>query len=122
MQTAPGSGRHQRHRVDTIEGVLIAHVRLRRRRLACPECGFTTRARYDTRVVDSRWRGLDLGRHKVDVRASLRRLRCPTHGVRTEGVPFAGQGPDSPPTSRTWSPTCATKIDKSTITRLQRID
>lgn len=36
-------------------------VRLRRRRLACPRCSFTTRHRYDTREVDSSWRHLDMG-------------------------------------------------------------
>lgn len=49
--------------------VVIAEVRLRRRRLACPRCGFTTRARYDTRDVDSHRRGLDLGRRRVMIRA-----------------------------------------------------
>jgi hypothetical protein len=73
-------------------GVLVADVALRRRLLACPRCEFTTRARYDIRPVKSLWRGLDLGRRKVSVRAVLRRLQCPTHGVVTEGVPFARAG------------------------------
>lgn len=46
-----------------LEGeVVVCEVRLRRRRLACPRCAFTTRARYNTRTVDSQSRGLDLGR------------------------------------------------------------
>lgn len=108
--------------VDDLKDVLIAQVRLRRRRLVCPECGFTTRARYDTRVVESRWRGLDLGRHKVDVRARLRRLACPTHGVRTEGVPFARAGSRFTADFEDLVAYLATKTDKTTITRLQRID
>src|SRR6266498_3702630 len=64
-------------------------VALRRRRLVCADCSYSTRARYDTRRVDSSWRHLDLGRLRLVVRAKLRRIDCPTHGVRTEGVPFA---------------------------------
>jgi transposase len=60
-------------KVDFAGGVLVADVALRRRLLACPRCEFTTRARYDTRPVKSLWRGLDLGRRKVSVRAGLRR-------------------------------------------------
>lgn len=106
-----------------LEGeVVVCEVRLRRRRLRCPRCAFTTKARYDTRTVDSQWRGLDLGRRRISVRARLRRLRCPEHGVLTEGVPFAR------PTSRFTADFedlvayLATKTDKTTITRLQRID
>ena len=69
--------------------VVTVEVALRRRRLACPLCSFTTGSRYDTRAVDSTWRHLDLGRWRLGVRARLRRLRCPSHGVRVEAVPFA---------------------------------
>ena len=41
---------------------VVVTVRLRSRMLACPLCGFTTRARYDLRKVASSWRHLDLGR------------------------------------------------------------
>ena len=64
-------------------------VALRRRRLVCPLCSFSTAARYDTRPVTSSWRHLDFGRWQVLVRARLRRLSCPEHGVRVEAVPFA---------------------------------
>lgn len=40
----------------------------------------------------SRWRHLDLGTWRLEIRAELRRLRCPTHGVRVEGIPFARHG------------------------------
>jgi hypothetical protein len=78
--------------VEVVAGELACEVVLRRRRLGCPWCEFTTCARYDTRTVASRWRGLDLGRRKVIMRARLRRLTCPTHGVVTESVPFARPG------------------------------
>lgn len=61
---------------------LVVDVALRRRRLQCPECTFSTAACYDTRPVFSRWRHTDMGRWKVLVRAGLRRLACPAHGVR----------------------------------------
>ena len=68
---------------------MLVDVRLRARRLACPSCEFTTRARYDTRRESSCWRHLDFGSYLVIVRADLRRLACPTHGVHVEAVPFA---------------------------------
>jgi hypothetical protein len=71
---------------------VVVTVRLRSRRLACPLCGFTTRARYDLRTVASTWRHLDLGRWRLQIRADLARVACPTHGVLTQGVPFARAG------------------------------
>ena len=64
---------------------LVVDVGLRRRRLHCPQCEFTTAARYDTRPVFSTWRHTDMGRWKVTVRAGLRRLACPAHGARGGG-------------------------------------
>ena len=52
-------------------------VTLRRRRLACPECAYTTRARYDARPVLSAWRHLDLGAWRLQVQAQLWRLAFP---------------------------------------------
>jgi len=77
--------------VDFQPAKVVVTVKLRCTRLACPECGFTTRARYDTRVA-STWRHLDLGRWRLEVQANLRRIDCPTHGARTEAVPFARAG------------------------------
>ena len=68
---------------------LVVDVRLRATRLACPLCGYTTGATYDSRVVPSWWRSMDYGPHEVIVRTLLRRLECPEHGVRVQGVPFA---------------------------------
>src|SRR5664280_2979540 len=64
---------------------VVVTVRLRSRRLACPLCGFTTRARYDLRPVASSWGPPDLGRWRLQIRADLARLACPTHGVLTQG-------------------------------------
>lgn len=101
---------------------VIVQVALRARRLRCPQCEFTTRARYDSRPVSSRWRGLDLGRWQVTVRANLRRLACPAHGVCTEAVPFARHRSGFTRDFEDLVAFLATKTDKSTITRLVRID
>lgn len=39
--------------VEFLPGWVVVTVRLRRRRLECPLCGWSTRARYDTRPVSS---------------------------------------------------------------------
>ena len=96
-------------------------VALRRRRLVCADCSYSTPARYDTRTVDARWRHLDLGRLRLVVKARLRRLACPQHGVRTEQVPFAR--PESGFTRDVedlvaW---LATRMDRSAVRRLVRV-
>jgi transposase len=96
-------------------------VALRRRRLACADCSYASSARYDLRTVDSSWRHLDLGRWRLVIRARLRRIDCPTHGVRTERVPFAR--PESGFTRDfedlvAW---LATRMDKTAVRRLVRI-
>jgi transposase len=102
---------------------VVVTVALRRRRLVCPECSYSTRARYDRRTVESQWRHLDLGAWRLEVRSLLRRLECPTHGVRTEDVPFARPVDESGFTRDfehlvAW---LATRMDKSAIERLCRI-
>ena len=76
-------------KADTV----LVEVAPRRRRLVCPECGYSTRARKDTRPENSVWRHLDLGAWRLELHCRRRRLVCPVHGARTEGVPFAR--PDS---------------------------
>jgi transposase len=106
------------------EDRVIVDVALTRQRLACPEagCGFTTRARYDTRPVSSCWRHLDLGRWGLVVRADLRRLVCPSHGVKIEAVPFARHRSGFTRDFEDVIAYLATRTDKTSITRLQRID
>ena len=89
----------------------------------CPACTFTTGAAYAVARVDvSRWRHLDLGTWRLEVRAHLRRLVCPTHGVRVEAVPFARHGSRFSADFEALVAWLATKTDKTTITRLVRID
>jgi transposase len=102
-------------------GQLVVEVALRRQRLQCPECGWSTRARYDRRHVLSRWRHLDFGRRQVQIRA-LRRLCCPVHGVRTEAVPFGRPGAGFTRDFEDLVAWLATKMDKTAIVRYARID
>jgi transposase len=97
-------------------------VALRRRLLVCPDCGFTTSARYDRRPVASVWRHLDLGAWRLEIRAELRRLVCPAHGVRREAVPFARAGSHFTRDFEDLVGWLATTMDKTATCRLVRID
>ena len=97
-------------------------VRLRSRRLRCPRCEFTTRSRYDTRAESSTWRHLDLGAWRLRVRADLRRLCCPVHGVITQGVPFARPGSRFTRDFEDLVGWLATTMDKTALARLVRVD
>ena len=108
--------------VDFQQLRVVVSLKLTRRHLACPECSFVSRARYDTRPVGSSWRHLDLGRWRLDVRASLRRIECPTHGVRTEAVPFARPGARFTRDFENLVGWLATTMDKTAICRLLRVD
>jgi transposase len=109
--------------VEFLTGAVVVTVALRRRKLLCPICGHQTSAAYEARRSDvSRWRHLDLGTWRLEVRAELRRLRCPAHGVRVEAVPFARPGSGFTSDFEALVAWLATKTDKTTITRLVRID
>jgi transposase len=100
---------------------VVVEVALRRRRLVCPLCSFQTPHRHDVRPVLSDWRHLDLGVWRLEIRARLRRLVCPTHGVRVEAVPFARAGSDFTRDFEQLVAYLATRTDKTTIARLVRI-
>jgi len=101
---------------------VVVFVALRRKRLVCPLCEYSTRARRDTRSVDTVWRHLDLGTWRLEIHARRRRLRCPEHGVRAEGVPFARPGCEFTRDFECLVAWLATRTDKSTVKRLVRID
>ena len=103
-------------------GRVIVEVALRRKRLVCPLCDYSTRARRDTRPVDSTWRHLDLGTWRLEIHARRRRLCCPEHGARAEGVPFARPGSQFTRDFEALVAWLASRTDKSTIRRLVRID
>jgi transposase len=104
-----------------VEGELRVTVRLRRRRLVCPLCRFTTRHRYDTREVDSSWRHLDLGGRICRMAMRRRRVRCPEHGVLVEGVPFARPGSGHTRDFEDLVAWLVTKTDKTTVSAFARI-
>jgi len=97
-------------------------VTLRQRRLRCPECTYTTSSRYDTRPVESAWRHLDLCAWRLVVKASLRRLECPVHGVKVEQVPFARAGARHTRDFDDLASCLATTMDRTAICRLCRVD
>jgi transposase len=101
---------------------VIVEVALKRRRLLCPRCGYSTRARKDTRPENSVWRHLDLGVWRLEVHCRRRRLWCPVHGARTEGVPFARPGSEFTRDFECLLAWLATRTDKSTIKRMLRVD
>jgi transposase len=101
---------------------LLVDVVLRSPRHTCPVCGYTTRARYDSRPEPSWWRHLDFGTAQVVVRAMLRRLVCPAHGVVVEAVPFARHRAGFTRDFEDVAALLATKTDKTTIARFLRID
>jgi len=98
-------------------------VRLRRTRLLCPveDCGYSTAARFDTRPEASWWRSLDLGACRTVVTAQLRRVECPDHGVLVEQVPFARHRVRFTRDFEDLVAWCASKMDKTAVTRLLRI-
>ena len=108
--------------VTFASGVVSVTVSLRRRRLLCPCCDYWTSAVYDTRPAPSSWRHLDMGKWKLVIRASLRRLNCPDHGVLVEQVPFARHRSGLTRDFEDLVAYFATKTDKTAITRILRID
>lgn len=107
--------------VEWFARLIVVTVVLRRRRLICPHCPFKTSARYDRRDRPSQWRHLDLGVWQVEVRCTLRRLRCPTHGVLVEQVPFARPGAHLTRDFDDLLAWLATRMDKTAIARLCRV-
>jgi transposase len=108
--------------VQFTEDRVVVWLVLRRRRLICPLCGYSTRHRHNRQQVESVWRHLDLGVWRLELRAQLRRLSCPEHGVRVESVPFARHASGFTSDFESLVAWLATRTDKTTIRRLVRID
>ena len=91
--------------------------------MECPHCGWTTRARHNSQRGWSSWRALDLGVWRVVVRARLRRLACQPCGVVVvEAVPFARHGARFTRDVEDLVAWLATKMDKTAVTRLLRLN
>ncbi len=85
-------------------------------------CAFSTRSIENTQAHESVWRHLDLGVWRLEVRATLRRLDCPTHGVHVEGVPFARHGARLTADFDDLVAWLVTKTDRTAVCRPVRID
>jgi transposase len=103
-------------------GRVVVWVALRRKQLCCPKCSYSTMARENEQDHDSVWRHVDLGLWRLEVRARLRRLRCPEHGVHVEGVPFARDGARFTRDLEDLVAWLMTKTDRTAVCRLVRID
>jgi transposase len=108
--------------VSFTPGGVIVTVALRRRRLVCAHCAFSARVRENVQAHESVWRHLDLGVWRLEIRATLRKVRCPVHGVHVEGVPFARGGARFTRDFEDLVAWLATKTDKTATCRLTRID
>lgn len=100
---------------------LVIDVSLQRRQLVCSRCSFTTKRRYDLRDVDSRWRHLDLVGRVCWLRMRRRRLACPSHGVVSEGVPFARAGSRFTSAFEDLVVWLVTRSDKTTVATFARV-
>lgn len=103
------------------DGPVVVRLRLRRRSLVCPSCSYRTRRRYDSRPVESRWRHLDLGGRVCELTLQRRRLRCPEHGVVTEGVGFARPRSGFTRDFEDLVVWLVTRADKTTVAQFARI-
>ena len=102
---------------------MYVDVRLRRRRLVCPHCGWTTGARHNWQPQPSVWRALDFGVWQVLVRTRLRRLACrPCRRVTVEAVPFARHRSRFVRDVEDLIAWLATTMDKTAICRLCRVN
>ena len=102
---------------------VVVTVALKRRRLHCPKCSYATPHRESKQHHDSVWRHVDLGaRRRLEIRARLRRVRCPEHGALVEGVPFARYGARFTRDFEDLVAWLMTKTDRTATCRLVRID
>ena len=101
---------------------VVVTVALKRRRLVCPKCSYSTPHRESKQHHDSVWRHVDLGIWRLEVRARLRRLRCPEHGAHVQGVPFARDGARFTRDFEDLVAWLVTKMDRTSVCRLVRID
>lgn len=102
-------------------GPVLARVASRRRVLSCPHCGFRTPHRYDRREVDSRWRHLDLGGHRLVLAMRRRWLSCPVHGWSPSRSRVARPGSGFTSDVEDLVVWLVTKADKTTVATVTRV-
>ena len=106
--------------VEGGERLVIDLARPERRVLACPGCGYRTRAVYDR--TTRTWRHLDALRTRVFLRVEVRRIDCPECGVVAEAVPFARPGSRFTRAFEDTAVWLARDAPKSVVSRLMRVD
>ena len=105
------------------DNVVYVDVRLRRRLLVCPHCGWQTAARHNWQPEPSTWRALDFGTWRVFVRCRLRRLSCVRcRTVVVEAVPFARHRARFTRDMEDLVAWLVKHTDKTAVTRLCRIN
>lgn len=85
----------------------------------CCDCECKVRSIHDQRP--RRWRHLDLGGIKVQLRYTMRRVRCPDCGVRVEAVPWAEPGSRFTFAAERYIAYLAQRTDRSTVTEWMRV-
>jgi len=85
----------------------------------CCDCGCKVHSVHDER--QRRWRHLDLGGIKVQLRYVMRRVRCPDCGVRVEAVPWAEAGSRFTFAAERYIAYLAQRTDRTTVTGLMRV-
>lgn len=108
-------------RVDSLDDVLVVHVRPAR--AARSRCGVCRRrsGRYDVGEGRRRWRALDAGATKVFLEADAPRVRCRQHGVVVAHVPWARHGAGHTLAFDQTVAWLATQCSKTAVTALMRI-
>ena len=100
---------------------IVVVVALRTRLLRCPDCDYTTPSAYDRRPNPSRWRHLDVCGRTLTLECDLSRVACPTHGVRTQAVPFARPGARLTRQMENLIVWCAASMDWTAVSVLCRV-
>ena len=106
---------------DEDAGLLVAHVRPRKRaRGRCGRCGRRSPG-YDGGEGRRRWRALDLGTIQAVLEADAPRVRCPEHGPTVARVPWARHAAGHTYAFDEQVAWLATQCSKSAVTELMRI-
>jgi transposase len=106
--------------IHLAEEAVIASVRPRWRKPRCGECG--KRAPGYDRARTRRWRSLNLGRLRLVLEYTPRRVRCPRcAGVRVERVPWAEHGSGFTDDFEEMVAYLAQVTDKTQVTKLMGI-
>lgn len=103
--------------VEVVGGDVVVDIRRRSGVLVCG-CGYRTRSVYDR--SRRRWRHLDVAGRRLWLRGEIRRLQCPSCGVRTEVVGWARPGARHTRDFEALAAWMAQRTDKTTVATVLR--